>query len=168
MNTPQLCKTCKKPKANHTCALCQDSICKSCTQFLTETFSYRKSVPKELTHSSYCMNCFDQWVATPLEEYNQVMDKAKEIIIYRKDQSKLTRNVNYKADPYSVEDCEDEEEALMRMSFFAVEAGHNCLIHVVLSFKKVMDGSHKKAVWAGTGIPVTIDPTTIRGHMDPP
>ena len=168
MSTTDTCKTCKKPKASYTCGICQECTCKNCTQFLTETFDYRKVVPKDLTHPSYCGPCFDERVARPLQEYNETMEKARDIIIYSKAQTQLTRFLKRKAEPYRVENCEEEKEALMRMSFFAVEAGYNCLIDVVLSPKKIVTGSHKKIVWSATGAPITIDPTKIRGHVDPP
>lgn len=142
-------------------------MCKGCTQFLSETFSFRKVVPPELAHPSYCMNCFDAHVAGPLSDYNDKMEKAKDIIIYGKDQGKLTRFLKRKADPYHVENCEDEEEVFLRMSYFAVEANFNCLIDVVTNRKTLSSGSHKKSCWSGTAVPVTIDPNEIRGHMDP-
>lgn len=128
----------------------------------------RKPVPEFLKHSSYCMNCFDDQVAGPLNQYNETMEKAKDIILYSKDQSKLTRLIKTKAEPYKVENCEDEEEAVMRMSFWAVEDGHNCLISLQYQTKKAIVGSHKKTIFGATAIPVTIDPNEIRGHLDPP
>lgn len=167
--TQTLCKTCRTPKAPYQCGLCQDHICKSCAQFLTEDFSaMRKPVPPELKHSSYCMPCFDENVAGPLNAYTETMEKAKDVIIYSKEQSKLTRLIKRKVDPYKVDDCEDEQDALMKMSFYAVEDGHNCLIDVQHQTKKIIVGSHKKTIHGATGIPVTIDPTQIRGHLDPP
>ena len=142
-------------------------MCKSCTQFLSETFSFRKSVPEELTHPCYCMNCFDDKVAAPLADYTDKMFRARDIIIYTKDMGKLTRYLKRKEEPYHVENCEDQEEVFLRMSYFAVEANFNCLIDVVVNRKTVSKGSHKKSMWSGSAVPVTIDPKEIRGHMDP-
>lgn len=167
--TQHLCKTCRKPKAPYQCGLCHDFMCKSCTQFLTEDFSaMRKPIPEFLRHPSYCMNCFDDKVAEPLSTYNETMEKARDIIIYSKEQAKLTRFVNKKAEPYHVEGCEDEEAALMKMSFYAVEDGYNCLVYVQFQNKKLIVGSHKKTLVNATAIPANIDPTQIRGHLDPP
>ncbi len=169
MTETALCKTCRKPKAPYTCGLCHDHMCKQHTQFLTENFSAaRKGVPDKLKHSTYCIPCFDDHVAAPLSDYNDKMEKAREIIIYSKEQSKLTRLLKRKTEPYKVEDCEDEQEALMKMSFYAVEDGFNCLIDVVIQTKKIIVGSHKKTMYAASGVPVTIDPNAIRGHLDPP
>jgi hypothetical protein len=164
-NTPVLCKTCKKPKAPYQCGLCEDYVCKSCAQFLeTEAFVFLKKVPAELTHTSYCYNCFDDKVAGPLHEYNDMIQKAKDVIVYTKEQTKLTRFLKRKEDPIKVENCVDENEALMKMSFYAAQENFNCIIDVQLQYKKVTVGSHKKFVWDGVAVPITIDPNAIRGH----
>lgn len=163
------CKTCRKPKAPYSCGLCHDHMCKAHAQFLTENFSaLRKEVPETLKHSTYCIPCFDDQIAAPLADYNEKMEKARDVIIYSKEQSKLTRLIKRKTDPYKVENCEDEQEALMKMSFYAVEDGFNCLIDVQFQTRKIISGSHKKTMFAASGVPVTIDPDTIRGHLDPP
>ncbi len=167
--TMTLCKTCRKPKAPYECGLCHANMCKSCTQFLTENFaSLRKPVPESLRHNSYCMNCFDDQVAAPLADYTDKMERAKDIILYSKEQSKLTRLVKRKDELYKVENCEDEQEAIMKMSFYAVEDGFNCLVDLQIQTKKIIVGSHKKTIFGATAYPVTIDPNAIRGHIDPP
>lgn len=169
MTNPTLCKTCRKPKATFECGLCHECSCKSCTEFTDEnTFSFLTKVSDELKHTNYCIACFNEKVRDPLNEYNDTMEKAKEIIIYSKEQSKLTRFLKRKEDPLKVENCEDEQEALLRMSFFAVQAKFNCLIDVILTTKKIVIGSHKKTMYSATGVPINIDPNEIRGHLDPP
>ena len=165
----ELCKTCRKPKANYHCGICQEASCKACNHFIGEdTFSFLKKVPQNLTHLNYCSPCFDEIVSTPLNDYNAMMEKARDIIIYSKEQSKITRFLKRKETPYHVENCEDEEEAVMRMSFRAAEAGFNCLIDLQFVTKKIVVGSHKKTMYAATAVPITIDPNEIRGHEDPP
>jgi hypothetical protein len=165
----QVCCSCKKPKAPYECGLCHEFACKSCTQFLGEDyFTYLRAIPADLKHTNYCPNCFNDKVAAIKDDYDQTMEKAKEIIIYSKDQSKLTRLLNPKSPPYHVDNCEDEQEALMRMSFFAVQDNFNCLMAVQLKHSKIIVGSHKKTIYSGEGTPITIDPTKIRGHIDPP
>ncbi len=162
------CKTCRKPKAPYACGVCSEHVCKGCAQFLTESFSYWKKVPEILTHPSYCTECFDEHVATPLNKYNDIMERAHDIIIYSKEQTKLTRFLKRKTEPFVVENCEDEQEATMRLAFWAAEANFNCIIDLEFSHKKIIVGSHKKTIHTGKAMPITIDPTTIRGHMDPP
>lgn len=162
-NSPLLCKTCKKPKANFNCGLCEEHICKSCAQFLTEgSFSFLKKIPKELTHSTYCTNCFDDVVAAPLAQYEENMEKAKEVMVFTKDQAKVTGHLKRKEDPYQVDNVEDEQEAIMRLAFFAAQDNFNCLLDVQLKNKKIIVGSHKKTIFSATAIPITIDPKAVR------
>lgn len=79
-----------------------------------------------------------------------------------KSQSKATFFLKRKAPPYHVENCEDKEEVLLRMSFFAVQDNYNTLIDVEMKSSKIIVGSHKKAMWAGSGIPISIDPKIIQ------
>lgn len=160
-----VCKTCKKPKAPYTCGICHEQTCKSCTQFMGEgSFLFQRVIPEVLTHTYYCSMCFDEQIAGPLSVYNETMEKARDIIIYGKDQTRLTRYIKRKEDPYKVEDCVDKEEAVLKMSFYAAEAKYNCLVDVELTAKKVMLGTYKKTAWSGTAVAVTIDPNSIRGH----
>lgn len=158
MNLTPVCKTCRGPKATYACGICHEPTCKSCTQFLTEEFrSLRKAVPENLKHPNYCATCFDETVAGPLAEYEEKVKKAQDIIIYTKEQSKETRLIKRKADPYKVEGCEDEEEAVSRIAFYAVEDGFNCIVDVQIFTKKLIVGSHKKTMFAATGYPVKKD-----------
>lgn len=165
MNLVPVCKTCKKPKANFTCGMCQESVCKSCGHFVGEdTFSFMPKIPKELTYPVYCSTCFDENVSTPLAEYESIMEKAKEIIVFTKDESKRTGFLKRKEDPYKVEDCEDEDETVMRLAFYAARDGFNCLLDVVITHRKIVIGSHKKTIFSGTAIPITIDPSVVREY----
>lgn len=165
MNLIPVCKTCKKPKANYQCGLCEEPICKSCAQFLAEnTFSFLRKIPKELTHSVYCSNCFDDKVRDPLNEYETNMEKAREIIVFSKDETKKTGHLKRKEIPYKVEDCEDEDETVMRLAFFAVQDGFNCLLDVNITHRKIIVGSHKKTIFSGTAIPITIESSAVREY----
>jgi hypothetical protein len=159
----ETCKTCRKPKANFHCGLCAEAVCKNCAEFLEETsFSFLTKVPKELTHTCYCPTCFDEKVSAPLAQYNGTLEKAREIMVFSKDQTKLTGHLKRKEEPYRVENCEDQEEALMRMSFYAVQGNFNTLLDVEYKSKKIIVGSHKKTIWDATAIPITIDPKEVR------
>lgn len=165
MNSIALCKTCKKPKANFNCGICHEAVCKSCGHFVGEdAFSFLVKVPEVLKHPVYCTNCFDENVSAPLHDYEETMEKAREVMIFNKDESKRTGHIKRKEDPYKVEDCEDEDETVMRLAFFAVKNGFNCLLDVQISHKKIVVGSHKKTIFSGTAIPVTIDPSAIREY----
>lgn len=158
----QLCKTCRKPKANFECGVCHEHMCKAHTHFVTDSFSFLTKIPKDLTHPTYCVNCFDDKVAGPLAEYEETMEKAKEVMMFTKDQTKMTGHLNRKEDPIIVEDCEDEDEVVLRLAFQAVQMGHNCILDVNIKNKKIIVGSHKKTIFTATAIPITIDPKEVR------
>jgi hypothetical protein len=157
-----LCKTCRKPKANYECGLCQENTCKSHTQFISDAFSFKVKIPQELSHNTYCANCFDEKVAGPLSDYESMMEKAKEVMMFTKDQTKLTGHLKRKEDPLIVENCEDEEEVILRLAFLAAEKGFNCILDVNIKNKKIVVGSHKKTIFTATAIPITIDPKDVR------
>lgn len=162
--TQTLCKTCKGPKAVYACGLCEEVLCKKCAEFLSETFSFQRKVPASLTHSCYCSQCFDAQVAGPLAEYEQNMERAKEVYIFTKEQTKITRLLSRKNPPYLVEECEDQQEAILRLSFLAVADGFNTLIDVQVKTRKIVVGSHKKTIFSASGVPVTINPDEIGNY----
>lgn len=164
MNLTPVCKTCRKPKANFQCGICQEHVCKSCAQFLNDSFSFLKKIPADLSHTTYCSNCFDEKVATPLEAYNTTMEAAKEVMVFTKDQIKSTAHLKRREEPVTVELCEDEQETIVRLAFFAAEKHFNCLLDVDVSHRKIIVGSHKKTVFSGTAIPTTIDPKAVREY----
>lgn len=138
-------------------------MCKTHTQFVTEgTFSFMKKVPEVLTHPTYCVNCFDDKVAGPMSDYEATMEQAKEVMMFTKDQTKLTGHLKRKEDPVTVEDCEDQDEAILRLAFQAASQGHNCILDVNIKTRKIIVGSHKKTIFSATAIPITIDPKEVR------
>jgi hypothetical protein len=160
-----VCKACKKPKANFDCGICQDSVCKSCGHFLgKEAFSFLRAIPPHLCHSVYCNQCFDPLVSDVLNQYEITMDKAREVIVFTKSETKRTSHLKRKDPPYQVLDCEDEAETILRLAFFAAEDGHNCLLDLNLTQRKIIIGSHKKTVFSATAIPTTINPSEVREY----
>lgn len=157
-----LCKTCRKPKANFECGICHEHMCKTHTQFVSDTFSFLKKVPQELTHPTYCVNCFDDKVAGPLADYENTMEQAKEVMMFTKDQTKMTGHLKRKEEPVSVVDCEDQDETILRLAFQAAQMGHNCILDVDIKTRKIIVGSHKKTIFSATAIPITIDPKEVR------
>jgi hypothetical protein len=161
--TDKLCKTCRKPNPSYQCGLCEDYVCKACTQFSgEENFSFLRKIPRELTHNYYCYPCFDDKVGPALESYEETLQQAKEVYVFTKEQSKLTRLLKRTEPPYQVENCEDKEEALLKISFYAVEDKFNALVDVGFKSRKIIIGSHKKTIWDASGVPMNVDPKAIR------
>lgn len=151
------CCSCLKPSATLQCGICKDSVCKKCAQFLGEdSFSFLEKVSEELSHNVYCPQCFDAKVVSALEAYNETMERAKNLAVYLKDQSKETRLMSRKAQPVQVLNCADREETLLRLAFLAANAGFNCLVDVDLTSKKIREGSYQTQSWSGTAVPVQV------------
>ncbi len=152
------CTSCSKPKAHLQCGICGSSLCKKCTQFLEEdTFAYLRRIPQDLMHTTYCEACFENVVSGELTKYQGLMAAAKEIRIFYNDQRRETRLVPRLEDPYSVQDCADEQEVLMRLAFWAAQAGFNSMLDVeVISKKNKVPGS-QRMIWSGTGLPAQVD-----------
>lgn len=151
------CISCQKTKALLKCGLCECDVCKYCAQIQPEDqFSFLPDAPSELKHSVYCGPCFDQNVADLWNDYQQTMEKAKNILVYLSNQGKETRLIKRKEKPVKVVDCRDHDEALMRLAFQAVRAGYNCLVDVNLESTKVKIDGYQTQIWNGSGVPVNV------------
>jgi hypothetical protein len=152
------CSSCFKPKANYQCPLCHEDVCKSCTQFMEDgSFSFLKKIPEEISHTMYCPRCFDEKVAVPLENYLSTIEKAKEVVVFFKDEGQKTRLFSRKEPIVEVPECLDREETILRLAFFAAEKNFNAIIDVDLSSKKIMNGSHRYSIWKGSAVPCKLD-----------
>lgn len=159
----QNCSCGQKAKSGLICGICESPVCKSCTTFLEEgQFSFLETIPADLAHSAYCGSCFSEKVAPELNTYLELIDRAKNILVYEKNQSKETRLLNRHEKPIKVEDCPDKAETMLRLAFFAAKANFNAVIDVDIIGKKVSEGgSYKRTVYSGTGIPTNVQANKI-------
>lgn len=156
MSNPSCC-SCFKPKANLICGICQDTICKKCTQFVAEnSFSFLKKIPKDLTPTAFCETCYTQKVLPELNKYNEMMEQAKNILVFMKAQFKETRFVKRLEDPITIAECADYDEIILRLAFKAVELNFNGIIDVDITAKKVRTGNYQTSVFSATAIPANI------------
>lgn len=156
------CCSCLKPKATLLCGLCKEAVCKKCAQYLEEgCFSFLKEIPGELSHSVYCRHCYEDKIAPELDSYNEAMQRAKEIAVFYKDQSKETRLMSRKSAAILVADCADKEEAVLRLAFLAAKLNFNGIIDVDVSAKKIRDGAYQTQSWSGSAIPTNISAKKI-------
>jgi hypothetical protein len=155
---PVVCQICRKPKANLNCGLCGNSVCKKCSEKLPENrFAFRKSVPAELTHRLYCATCFMAKVAPAIAEYDEILERAKNLNVFNKGQGEETRLMSRTEKPLKVTDCADKKETLMRLAFRAAEAGFNCLLDVAIVSTKVRNHGYQNTKWEGSGVPTNVD-----------
>ncbi|MFN7904902.1 MAG: hypothetical protein ACK5P5_06925 [Pseudobdellovibrionaceae bacterium] len=150
----QSCQSCGKLKATLHCELCKAVTCKTCAVILDEgQFSFLAKIPKELSKTLYCAHCFREKVETPLAEYNEIIERAKAVNVFNNTQGKETRLFKRTEKAVQVVKCNDYEETLLRLAFFAAQGGYNSLVDVKLTPEKVRSGSYQTTVWSGIGIP---------------
>jgi hypothetical protein len=153
------CVSCLKLKATLRCGLCESSVCKSCARFLDDdSFSFLAERPKDLQHTTYCPTCFEAKVSAPLDAYNELMEKAGNVAVYLKNQSKETRSMKRAEGILQVNDCADRDEVQMRLAFQAVQAGYDALILVELIPTKVRSGAYQTTSWSATGVAAVAKP----------
>jgi len=162
LSSAQNCSTCGKAKAHLHCGICDVSICKACADSLDGTtengrFLLMAAVPKELLHPVYCFSCFAEKVNPPYQRYLEILERAKNIIVFDKGQKKETRLMRRNQKAFRVESCPDRQETLMLLAFMAAEAGFNGLIDVDICAKKVREGSYQTTSWSGSGVPTQIE-----------
>lgn len=152
-----VCVTCFDPKANLSCGLCEGAVCKYCAQFLDEDrFSFLPEVPAHMAHSTYCHACFTEKVSADMRAYDQIMESAKQILIYFNNQGKETRLIRRDEERIHVENCVDREETLMRLAFLAAQRGFNAVIDIDFVQQKVRTGSRQTSSFHANGIPAHV------------
>jgi hypothetical protein len=156
------CTTCRSPKAPFQCGLCNGQVCKKCLETLTkDAFAFDSSVQKELGRKHYCPGCFGQRVLPELTRYEELIEKASQVIVFMKNRSEECRLMSRSEKPLKVIDCADKEETLMRLAFEAVKRGAHVLIDVEVTSKKVRMNAYQTTLWSGTAIPTNVDAKTL-------
>lgn len=153
MDSASVC-LCLKDKAPLQCGVCQQALCKKCACFTTEdSFALDLKISPEFKHGAYCPDCFHQTVSPAEIEYEERLALARAVSVYLKGQGKETRLMKRKHPPLLVEDCQDREEALMKLAFAAVQLGYRILIDVDLVSTKVRHGGYQTLIWRGSAVP---------------
>lgn len=158
-----VCPSCNKSKATLQCAICAASTCKTCAQFVDEeSVAWLEPVPAYYALGVFCQACFEQKVEPELASYNEVLERAGQVNIFYKSESKESRFVRRIEKPIKVKDCIDREAAILKLAFLAAQMGFNILLDVELSFEKVRNGGWQTCVWQGRGIPGHVDESKLR------
>src|SRR5688572_20606431 len=105
-----VCSSCLSPKANLECCLCKSAVCKNCAHFVDEnTFSFLPELPIGLEQGAYCVQCNEAKLAPEQSTYEQMIEAAKNIDIYMKNQGKESRLLRRADKPVQVVGCKDRE-----------------------------------------------------------
>ena len=114
-------------------------------------------VPEELQKTTFCITCYQTKIIDEIDSYNADLKKAKDILVFDKDQGKETRMIKRLEDPLVVTDCLDQKEVMMTLAFRALRAGFNGIIDFEAKAIRDRNGSYQKVTWQGTAIPAHID-----------
>jgi uncharacterized protein YbjQ (UPF0145 family) len=160
------CTICNSPSAHLSCGTCNTIICKSCAVFIdVNAFAFLEKVPEDLLKGTYCPPCYETSVAPAVDEYQQLLERAKQVNVYFKAQSKETRLMKRSNKPINIVACDDRDEAILRLAFLAAKDGYNALIDVDIKSEKVRDHAFQKLVWHASAIPVSLE--NNRYHPQP-
>lgn len=158
MSDSSNCAICLKPKAPKSCELCEASICKSCQETLpADAFLYQAKRPLALTHSSYCLKCYDEHVAPALSKYEIMSEKAKDVYYLSRAYPGYIRVIQRHTRRVEVTECDDRRETILRMAFVAAELGFNAIIEAEVESFKTRNHAYQSARWKGSALPAKID-----------
>lgn len=120
------------------------------------TFSLMPVVPTSLQHSVYCLSCYKENVEEALANYQVLVEQAKEIMIFDRSQGKETRFIKRNEDLVKIKDCEDYDEAIMKLAYQALQCGCNAVVDVDIIAEKVRTGSYQTQKFHGSGRPAQV------------
>ncbi len=149
-----VCGSCQKNNTSLQCGICAVASCKYCAHILEhDAFLFWPEVPADLQHGVYCNSCYDTRVAAELENYNECLDRARNVDCFFRTQGKESRLIKRVEKPVTIKECFDKDELLMRLAFIAAKRNYNALVDVDLVSEKVGVGSYQKLKWKGTATP---------------
>ncbi len=158
MSTATQCEICLQKKAQHSCELCEKSVCKNCKEDLDSfTFSFLTKVPAELSKSLYCLHCYDSVVGPARQEYDDKLKQAEEIYFLTKAYPGYVRVLKRHTKRVEILDCDDRRETILRMAFMAVELGFNAIIEADVKSHKARKGGYQTSRWVGSAMPANVD-----------
>lgn len=153
----QTCSECNHKKAPLKCGCCSAILCKNCSHFLDETtFFLMPQIPLNLSHAVYCGHCFTDNILPAQVAHEALVEKAKAVSVFNKNQGKETRLIRRNEKMIQVIDCKDHDELLLRLAYVAAQMNYNALVDVEMNSKKVRDGSYQTTIWSGTGRPAQL------------
>jgi hypothetical protein len=152
-----LCVICRSPKTTLKCGICQDPLCRACIECLDDdAVSLMSVIPPELTHRSYCPNCYAQKVEPQIRAYEEIVEKAEDINLFYIKEGKATRLMKRMEKPFQVNNCRDKNQAIMRLAYLAAKSNFNTLIDIDISVVRTRINSYKTSIWQGSAVPTNL------------
>ena len=158
-----VCESCRKPKAQYQCEICEGPVCRKCVQVLEkDTFSFLSEIPEDLAHTRYCGFCFDEKVGPELRRYQETMALAKDVFVFfntRKIGIPITQKSKKR---YEVKSCMDRDETILRLAFFAAQDGFNAIVDVEVTSKQIRHEAYQTSEWRGSGTGAKVDGQKVK------
>lgn len=120
--------------------------------------------PAALPHpaaGAYCASCSNAVVAPARATYDEAMERARDVNVFMRSQSKESRFIRRLEKPLQVRDCVDREDAILRLAFLAARGGFNVLLDVDLTSEKVHMGGWQTSKWHAVAVPAQVDPQRL-------
>ena len=161
------CIACRKPKAEKTCGVCAEHVCKNCALYLEEgSFSFRQDLPEEAKHNYYCPNCYDEHITPLAQEYEAQMALAKDVFVFFVTGKRAVPTLKKSLTRVEVKECVDRDETILRLAFAAVRMGYNAIINTEVKSVKSRNHSYQKSIWEGEALPVSVDGERMQREYD--
>ena len=150
--------SCSSPKDPSECDVCFEPVCKKCAlKPAPDAFMYQPEVPEGLKKDRYCSRCFDSEVAPSLARYDEILERAKNVIFLTNAFKGHLPILKRAKTDVEIEGIMDRDELILRLGFLAAEAGYNSLIRSEVVSKKIRNEAYQKSEWSGHGTPALLD-----------
>ena len=147
------CISCRKPRTDSICGVCQGEVCRKCRLFLEEaSFPFAFELPAELKHSCYCGRCYDEHVQPFKAEYDAGVERAKGVIVLFKDSKSTVRLLRKSKQDTRVSGSPDRDKTILQLAFHAAKEGFNAVVDVEVASQKVRHFGWQTSTWSGRGV----------------
>ncbi len=111
----------------------------------------------QLSHTFYCQSCFDSEVQPALDQYEETLEKAREVLFFF-DGRRQPLVPQKKAEfPVEVTNGTDRDETILHLGFLAASQGYNAIYRAQVEGLKVRNEGYQKTRWVGRGTPAQVD-----------
>ncbi len=113
------------------------------------------------TPGRYCNACFDETVVPALEEYERVLEIAKQIRVIPKTYKMRLMISKKSKELETAGPGPDRDELTLRMGFKAALQGYNSLIQAEFTSEKLRNHAYQTSQWRGSAFFAQIDTTRL-------
>lgn len=153
------CLSCRKRPGVYTCVECENSVCKSCSESITDSnFIILEKIPSAIYGGHFCGQCFDREMAPKIQAYREAFAKAEEVFIFFKTQRNHIPLIKKSKILLNVPDGRDRDETILHLAYYAAKDDYNAVVDCDVIGKKIKSGgSNKTAIWTGSGYGAIVD-----------